>query len=153
MAQTGIKILLVEDNPGDIRLTQETFLDAGLTNKLDVVNDGEEALAYLGMDLAHPEAPLTPTSLPDVIVIDLNLPKLDGRELIEIIKHDYVLSQIPVIILTNSLDDRQLTVSHMLHAKAYIEKPLEVSSLVNALQANPQFGFQITRRYGAAEPA
>lgn len=151
MDDQAIRILLVEDNPGDVRLTQEIFKDAGLDNELIVACDGEEALVCLGYDLDNMHGPLKPIHPLDLVVIDLNLPKLDGRELLEILRTHPILSKTPIIILTKSLDDRQLTISHMLHAKAYVEKPLDVASLVTALQVYPQFGYTITRRTARTE--
>jgi chemotaxis family two-component system response regulator Rcp1 len=142
----AVRILMVEDNTGDVRLTQEAFADAGLDNELRVAHDGEDALVKLGFDLDDLDGERHSVDLPDLMIIDLNLPKIDGRELVEVMKRTVPLTHIPVIILTNSLDDRHLTISHLLPTRAYVEKPITVPSLINALQSYPAFGFQITRR-------
>lgn len=138
-----IRILLVEDNPGDVVLTREAFRHAGLTNDLVVARNGEEALVKLGINPDDTEGPLLPTKHFDLVIVDLNLPVLDGRELIEIFMQSETLRDIPIIIMTNSLDDRQLTVHHMLSTKTYLEKPINIFRLYEALQSYPQFNVSI----------
>ena len=114
-----IEVLLVEDNPGDIRLTQEAFREANTTIKLHVASDGVEALAFLRRTGAHTAAPR-----PDLILLDLNLPKMDGRELLAHIKKDVSLSLIPTVILTTSNAQADIVKSYQLHANCYLTKPV-----------------------------
>src|SRR6185369_9836754 len=104
-----IEILLVEDNPGDARLTQEALKDSKLNNKLYIVEDGVEALTFLKNEGKFANAPR-----PDIILLDLNLPRMSGRELLEIIKADEVLKTIPVVVLTTSDDERDIVASYSL---------------------------------------
>lgn len=115
-----IRILLVEDNPGDVRLTVEAFKDSKLDNPLDVVKDGIEALAYLNQEGEYADKPL-----PDLILLDLNLPRMDGRELLAAIKADPRLKLIPVVVLTTSKAEQDVLKSYLLHASCFITKPVD----------------------------
>src|SRR5438552_15830611 len=113
-----VEILLVEDNPADVRLTQEAMRDSKIANRLNVVSDGVEALAYL-----LKEGKYSNVIKPDLILLDLNLPKKDGRELLADIKNDDSLKSIPVVILTTSDAEQDIVKSYNLHANCYITKP------------------------------
>lgn len=114
------EILLVEDNPGDVRLTQEALKDVGTETNVKVVGDGDDAMAYLRREGEHAEA-----SRPDMVLLDLNLPGKDGREVLAEIKGDPNLRRIPVVVLTISQAERDVLESYDLHANSYITKPLD----------------------------
>ena len=114
------EILLVEDNPGDVRLTQESLKDVETDTSLSVVGDGDAAMAYLRREGEHAEA-----SRPDMVLLDLNLPGKDGREVLAEIKGDPNLKRIPVVVLTISQAERDVLESYDLHANSYITKPLD----------------------------
>jgi two-component system, chemotaxis family, response regulator Rcp1 len=113
-----IEVLLVEDSPGDVRLTQEAFRDSGKPVRLHIASDGVEALAFLRGEGIHAGAPR-----PDLILLDLNLPKMDGREVLAEIKKDQNLKTIPTIILTTSDDEADVLISYQLQANCYLRKP------------------------------
>jgi chemotaxis family two-component system response regulator Rcp1 len=113
-----IEVLLVEDSPGDVRLTQEAFRDSGKPVRLHIASDGVEALAFLRGEGIHAGAPR-----PDLILLDLNLPKMDGREVLAEIKRDQNLKTIPTIILTTSDDEADVVISYQLQANCYLRKP------------------------------
>src|SRR5687767_12509547 len=115
-----IEVLLVEDDPGDVLMTQEAFDEHKVRNKLNVVSDGEEALAYLRREGPHADAPR-----PDLILLDLNLPRVDGRQVLQAIKEDPDLRRIPVVVLTTSGADEDILRSYSLHANAYVTKPVD----------------------------
>jgi two-component system, chemotaxis family, response regulator Rcp1 len=135
-----IEILLVEDNPGDVRLTQEAFRDARVLNRLQVVRDGEEALQYL-----HQSEPFQGARRPDLILLDLNLPKKDGREVLREVKNDPDLRRIPVCVLTTSSADEDVFKSYDLHANCYIVKPVDVDKFFRVVQDIEDFWFSIVR--------
>jgi len=114
------EILLVEDNPGDVRLTQEALKDVEIDTNVSVVEDGDAAMAYLRREGEHAEA-----SRPDMVLLDLNLPGKDGREVLAEIKGDPNLKRIPVVVLTISQAERDVLESYDLHANSYITKPLD----------------------------
>jgi two-component system, chemotaxis family, response regulator Rcp1 len=118
-----IRVLLVEDSPGDVRLTQEAFRDANSTIRLHVANDGVEAMAFLRRQGAHTQAPR-----PDLISLDLNLPKMDGREVLAHIKEDADLKTIPTVILTTSEAEADIVKSYELQANCYLTKPVELDT-------------------------
>ncbi|HET7818307.1 MAG TPA: response regulator, partial [Bacteroidia bacterium] len=118
--ENTIDILLVEDNPGDIRLTLEALKDGKINNKIDVVTDGEQAINYL-----KGKGEFEGKTLPDLILLDLNLPKLNGREVLAVIKADEALMHIPVIILTTSKAEDDILKSYQHHANCYITKPVD----------------------------
>jgi chemotaxis family two-component system response regulator Rcp1 len=116
-----IQVLLVEDNPGDVRLTQEAFRDANTAIHLHVASDGVEAMAFLRREGAHVHAPR-----PDLVLLDLNLPKMDGREVLAQIKKDDRLKTIPTVILTTSGAEADIATSYQLHANCYLRKPVQL---------------------------
>ncbi|MEQ8671645.1 MAG: response regulator [Aggregatilineales bacterium] len=136
----AIEILLVEDNPGDIRLTQEALKDSKLFNNLNIARDGVEALAFL-----RREAPYTHASRPDIILLDLNLPRKDGREVLEEIKDDEDLRRIPVVVLTTSDADEDILRSYNLHANCYITKPVDLNRFISIVKTIENFWFQIVK--------
>jgi chemotaxis family two-component system response regulator Rcp1 len=120
-----IEILLVEDNPGDIRLIQEAFHEGGVFSHLNVARDGEQAMAYLRQEGDYSRSPR-----PAFILLDLNLPRKDGREVLEEIKRDENLRQIPVVILSTSTDEEDIRRAYDLHANCYVPKPIDMDQLV-----------------------
>lgn len=132
------EILLVEDNEGDIELTREAFEDAKFRNTLHVAVDGDEALDYLFMCKKIADKPL-----PDVILLDLNLPGTDGREVLETIKDDSALKKIPVIVLTSSKADKDIIESYNLHANCYIVKPVNAVKFIDVVQHVENFWVDI----------
>lgn len=135
-----IEILLVEDNPGDVRLTREALRDSKLHNVLHVVEDGVEALTFLRQEEPYPYAPR-----PDIILLDLNLPRMSGREVLEIIKNDDALKTIPVVVLTTSDDERDIVASYALHANCYITKPVDMAQFVTIVKNIKDFWFSIVK--------
>ena len=129
-----IEILLVEDNPGDIRLTKEALKEAKVLNTLTVVQDGVEALTCLRQRGKYADA-----KRPDLILLDLNLPKKDGREVLAEIKNDEALKFIPVVILTTSQDEQDVLNSYGLHANCYITKPVELEQFISVVKAIEDF--------------
>jgi len=141
-AETGqpIEILLVEDNPGDVRLTIEALKEAKVNNHLTVARDGEEALAYLqGQDGQ------TQHRRPDLILLDLNMPKTDGREVLAHIKRDIDLRQIPVVILTSSAAEQDILDTYDLHANCYITKPLDLDQFISVVHSIEQFWLTVVK--------
>jgi CheY-like chemotaxis protein len=137
---TPIEILLVEDNPGDIRLTEEAFKEAKVLNKLHVVRDGIEAMSFLQQQTPYQEA-----SLPDLILLDLNMPRKDGREVLIDLKNDLHLRRIPVVILTTSEAEKDILKSYDLHANAYIVKPVDLDQFLQVVKAIEIFWLGIAR--------
>jgi CheY-like chemotaxis protein len=143
----SIRILLVEDNPGDVRLTTEALKDSKMDNPLDVVRDGVEALAYLRQEGAYAGKPL-----PDLILLDLNLPRMDGREVLAAIKTDERLKKIPVVVLTTSKAEQDILKSYHLHANCFITKPVDLENFIRVVQAIDCFWLSIvTLPPGATE--
>jgi len=118
-----IEVLLVEDSPGDVRLTQEAFREANPAIHLHVTTDGVEAMAFLNRQGIHAQAPR-----PDLILLDLNLPKMDGREVLAHIKDDPVLKTIPTVILTTSDAEADIVKSYQLQANCYLSKPVQLDA-------------------------
>jgi chemotaxis family two-component system response regulator Rcp1 len=135
-----IEILLVEDNPGDVRLTQEVFKEGKIRNKLSVAWNGEEALAYL-----HREGRFAQAPRPDIILLDLNLPRKGGREVLAEIKADAKLKCIPVVILTTSQAEQDIAESYNQHANCYIVKPVELEQFINVVRTIEGFWLQIVK--------
>jgi CheY-like chemotaxis protein len=129
-----IDILLVEDNPADVRLTREALTQAKVMNTLHVVNDGVAAIDFLQRRAPHTHAPA-----PDLILLDLNLPRRDGREVLAIIKSDPSLKRIPVVILTTSRAEEDILRSYDLHANAYVAKPVSLAEFLEAVRALENF--------------
>lgn len=136
----AIDILLVEDNPGDVRLTQEAFKEAKLRNALQVCTDGEQALAYLRREGEHAAA-----TRPDLILLDLNLPKVDGREVLEAIKADPALRHIPVVVLTTSSADEDVLRVYELAGNCYITKPVDFESFIGVIRSIEDFWLTVVR--------
>jgi len=139
-AATPVEILVVEDNPGDVRLTQEAFREARVRNRLHVAVDGVDALAFLRREGRHQNAPR-----PDLILLDLNLPKRTGREVLEEIKEDRDLQHIPVVILTTSQAERDVLESYRLRANAYVSKPVDLDQFLRVIQSIEQFWLEIVK--------
>ncbi|OBI95157.1 response regulator [Mycobacterium asiaticum] len=142
MVPTGrpIDILLVEDDPGDELITREAFEQNKLKNRLHVARDGEEGLNYLYRRGSYEHAPR-----PDLILLDLNLPKYDGRQLLEKIKSDPDLSRIPVVVLTTSSAEEDILRSYKLHANAYVTKPVDLDQFITAVRQIDEFFLQVVR--------
>ena len=134
----AIEILLVEDSPGDVRLTQEALREGKVRNNLHVVTDGGEALAFLRREGRYGAEPR-----PDVVLLDLNLPKKDGREVLAEIKEDDSLRRIPVVILTTSQDERDVLRAYDLHANCYITKPVDLDRFITVIQSIESFWLTI----------
>ena len=135
-----INILLVEDNPGDARLAFEALRDSKVHNKLYHVEDGVEAMQFLRDRVENDHVPP-----PDLILLDLNLPKKDGREVLAEIKEDPELRLVPVVVLTTSAAERDLLKSYNLHANAYIVKPIDLDQFIDVVQAIENFWFSIVK--------
>ena len=135
-----IEILLVEDNPGDVRLTVEAFKEARVLNNLSVVSDGVEALAFL-----RRQGPYNAVRRPDIIFLDLNLPRKDGREVLAEIKQDESLRRIPVVILTTSQAEQDVLRSYDLHANCYITKPLDLDQFMDVIHTVEGFWLTIVK--------
>ena len=135
-----IEILLVEDNLGDVRLTQETLKEFEQQNHISVAKDGVEALAFL-----RREGPYVNAAHPDLILLDLNLPKKGGREVLAEIKTDEQLRRIPVVVLTTSSAERDVLEMYDLHANCYITKPVDLDQFRTVIKALEQFWFTIVR--------
>lgn len=135
-----VNILLVEDNPGDVRLTKEALRDSKVLNQLNVVSDGVEAMAYLRKQGSHARA-----ARPDLILLDLNLPKKDGRQVLEEIKTDANLKAIPVVILTSSKAEEDIAKSYAHHANCYVAKPIGLDAFVSAVKAIEDFWLSIVK--------
>lgn len=133
-----IEILLVEDNPGDVRLTIEALKEAKVRNRLSVAKDGVEALAFLRREGSYAEA-----ARPDLILLDLNLPRKDGREVLAEIKVDASLRSIPVVILTTSRADQDILRSYELHANCYITKPVDLDQFITVVKSIESFWLTI----------
>ena len=139
-ASQPIEILLVEDNPGDVRLTREAFRDGRVSNNLNVVADGVEALAFLRRQGAYDDAPR-----PGLVLLDLNLPRKDGREVLEEIKSDPALRRIPVVVLTTSEAEADILRSYDLNANCYITKPVDFEQFLLVVKSIEQFWLTIVQ--------
>lgn len=135
-----IEILLVEDNPADVRLTQEALKEEKVYNSLSVVTDGEEAIAFLRRQGKYQKSPR-----PDLILLDLNLPKKDGREVLKEIKNDDSLKAIPVVVLTVSKAEEDILKAYNLHANCYITKPVDISQFIKIARAVQDFWLTIVK--------
>jgi len=140
LAGEPIRILLVEDNPGDARLTMEALLEAKVHNSVTVIEDGEEAMAYLRRRGRHADAPR-----PDIILLDLNLPKKDGREVLAEVKADPDLKRIPVVIMTTSTAEEDILRSYNLHANCYVTKPVDLDQFIKVVRALDDFWLSIVK--------
>lgn len=135
-----IEILLVEDNPGDVRLTREALRDAKVRNNMHVVSDGVEAMRFLHREGEHAAA-----ERPDVILLDLNLPKMDGREVLAAVKSDPGLKRIPIVVLTTSAAETDIIQAYDLHANCYITKPVDLDQFVEVVKSIEDFWFEIVK--------
>ena len=135
-----IEILLVEDNPGDIRLTTEALKEQKMYNSLNVVTDGVEAMAYL-----RKEGKYSGAKRPDLVLLDLNLPKKDGREVLKDIKTDDNLKSIPVVVLTVSKSEEDILKSYNLHANCYITKPVDLTQFLKVAKSIQEFWFTMVK--------
>ncbi len=135
-----IEILLVEDNPGDVRLTQEVFKEGKIRNRMSVAWNGEEALSYL-----RKEGRFSDAIRPDLILLDLNLPRKGGREVLAEIKADPRLKCIPVVILTTSQADQDISESYKQHANCYIVKPVDLDHFIGVVRSIEGFWLQIVK--------
>jgi two-component system, chemotaxis family, response regulator Rcp1 len=135
-----IEVLLVEDSAGDVRLTREAFKDAKVHINLHVASDGTEAMAFLKHEGQHVNAPR-----PDLILLDLNLPKKDGREVLEEIKVSPTLGSIPVVILTTSAADADILRSYRLHANCYITKPVDLDGFLTVVKSIDSFWLTVVK--------
>ncbi|ACC39723.1 MULTISPECIES: response regulator [Mycobacterium ulcerans group] len=135
-----IDILLIEDDPGDELITREAFEHNKVNNRLHVAHDGEEGLDYLYQRGKYQQA-----RRPDLILLDLNLPKYDGRQLLEKIKSDSELCRIPVVVLTTSSAEEDILRSYNLHANAYVTKPVDLDQFMTAVRQIDEFFLQVVR--------
>ncbi len=135
-----IEVLLVEDDPGDVLMTREAFEEHKVNNRLTVVSDGAEALAYL-----RREGDYTESVRPDLILLDLNLPRRDGREVLAEIKADEELRRIPVVVLTTSAADEDILRSYSLHANAYVTKPVDFEQFIAVVRQIDDFFVSVVR--------
>ena len=136
----AIEILLVEDNPGDARLTEEAFRESRLLNHLHRVHDGVEAIAFLRREGKYADVPR-----PDIVLMDLNMPRKDGREVLAEIKTDPKLKSIPIVVLTTSDADADVMKSYELHANCYITKPVDLDRFMDIVQRIEDFWLAIVR--------
>jgi len=140
MKGEALQVLLVEDNPGDVRLTREAFKDAKMHLELNVVGDGVEAMDYL-----HQRGKYAESSRPDLILLDLNLPRKDGRDVLAEIKGHPLLKTIPVVILTTSASDVDIESSYLLHANCYISKPVDMEGFLTVVKSIDDFWLSVVR--------
>ena len=143
MPQSGVdtlRVLLVEDNPGDVRLTREALKETKVRNELHVVPDGAEAMAFLRREGEYADAPR-----PDLVLLDLNLPKKDGRQVLADIKADADLRRIPVVIMTSSEAEQDIAMTYDLNANAYVTKPLDLDQFVRVVRSIEDFWLTIVR--------
>ena len=135
-----VEILLVEDDPGDVRLTREALINGRILNNLNVASDGIEALAYLQQQGDYEHA-----LRPDLVFLDLNLPRMDGRELLSVIKADPNLRRIPVVILTTSAAEQDILRSYDLHANCYVTKPVDLEQFIAVVRSVESFWFTVAK--------
>lgn len=135
-----IDVLLVEDDPGDVLMTEEAFAEYKVANRLSVVSDGESAMSFLRQEGEYAEAPT-----PDLILLDLNLPRMDGREVLAAIKEDSRLRRIPVVILTTSEAEEDILRSYNLHANAYVTKPVDFERFITVVRKIDDFFVSVVR--------
>jgi len=141
-----IEILLAEDNPGDVRLTKEALNEGKVLNKLHVVEDGVEAVEFLNREGSYADMPR-----PDLILLDLNLPKKDGREVLAEIKTNENLKRIPVVVLTTSRSEEDILKSYDLNANCYITKPVDLDQFISVVKSINDFWLTIVKLPGGGE--
>jgi CheY-like chemotaxis protein len=135
-----IEVLLVEDDPGDVLMTREAFQDYKVANQLHVVQDGADAMAFLRREGDYAGAPR-----PDLVLLDLNLPRMDGREVLQAIKGDAELASIPVVVLTTSEAEEDVLRSYSLHANAYVTKPVDFERFIEVVRQIDDFFVTVVR--------
>lgn len=138
-----IDVLLVEDDPGDVLMTREAFEDNEVANRLAVVGDGVSAMEYLRKEGEYADAPT-----PGLVLLDLNLPRMDGREVLQAVKEDVELRRIPVIVLTTSESEEDVLRSYALHANAYVTKPVDFDRFVEVVRRIDEFFVSVARLPG-----
>lgn len=138
-----IEVLLVEDDPGDVLMTREAFADYKVANTLNVVQDGADAMAFLRREGEHADA-----RRPDLVLLDLNLPRMDGREVLEAIKSDPELASIPVVVLTTSEAEEDVLRSYSLHANAYVTKPVDFDRFIEVVRQIDEFFVSVVKLPG-----
>ncbi|WP_324662050.1 response regulator [Haloarcula sediminis] len=136
-----VEILLAEDNPGDVRLTEKALEKGSVLNNLHVVNDGVEAMAFLRQEGDHGSAPR-----PDLLLLDLNMPRMDGQEVLAEMKADEELRRIPVVVLTSSAAEEDIVDSYDLHANAYLTKPVDFDGFVDIVGSIEEFWLSVVKR-------
>ena len=141
---TPIEVLLVEDDPGDVLMTREAFEDNKVANTLHVVSDGAEAMEFLRKEGSYAGAPT-----PDLVLLDLNLPRMDGREVLAEVKADERLRQIPIVVLTTSEAEEDVLRSYALHANAYVTKPVDFERFIEVVRKIDEFFVGVVRLPGA----
>jgi CheY-like chemotaxis protein len=139
------EILLVEDSPSDIGLLQQTLLESRISSRLHVVRDGCDALAFLHRDMPYEDAPR-----PDIILLDLNLPLLGGRGVLQIVKEDPALASIPVVVLTTSENERDVMSAYSLHANCYLTKPVDFERFATSIRTTLEYWLTVSRLPGVA---
>ena len=135
-----IDVLLVEDDPGDVLMTREAFDDNKVANRLAVVSDGVSAMQYLRKEGPYADAPT-----PDLVLLDLNLPRMDGREVLQALKEDGDLRRIPVVVLTTSESEEDVLRSYALHANAYVTKPVDFERFIDVVRQIDEFFVSVVR--------
>ena len=140
LSPAPVEVLLVEDDPGDVVITQEAFQDYRIANRLSVVTNGEDALAYLRREGRYADA-----ATPDLVLLDLNLPRRNGREVLKEVKSDPALRRIPVVVLTTSDAEEDVLASYDLHANAFVRKPVDFDQFVAAIRAIDDFYLTVVR--------
>jgi CheY-like chemotaxis protein len=135
-----VEVLLVEDDPGDVLMTREAFEDYKVANQLHVVQDGADAMAFLRREGDYAGAPR-----PDLVLLDLNLPRMDGREVLQAIKGDAELASIPVVVLTTSEAEEDVLRSYSLHANAYVTKPVDFERFIEVVRQIDDFFVTVVR--------
>jgi CheY-like chemotaxis protein len=135
-----IEVLLVEDDPGDVLMTEEAFAEYKVANRLTVVSDGESAMSYLHKQGQYADAPT-----PDLVLLDLNLPRMDGREVLAELKEDPELRRIPVVVLTTSEAEEDILRSYNLHANAYVTKPVDFERFISVVRKIDDFFVSVVR--------
>jgi len=136
-----VEILLAEDNPGDVKLTQKALEKGQVLNNLHVVNDGVDAMAYLRREGEYASAPR-----PDLLLLDLNMPRMDGQEVLAEMKSDEDLRRIPVVVLTSSAAEEDIVESYDLHANAYLTKPVDFDGFVDIVASIEEFWLRVVKR-------
>jgi chemotaxis family two-component system response regulator Rcp1 len=140
MSNGSIQVLLVEDNPGDVRLTKEALKEGKMLNRVTVVGDGEEALSFLRRQGKYADA-----GQPDLILLDLNLPKKDGRQVLAEIKADPGLKRIPVVVLTTSSAEEDILKTYDLHANCYVTKPVDLEQFMRVVKSIEDFWVTVVK--------